>query len=258
LLALYSYQGSQHPTEFPSVENIEVTFIGSSLAGNALPTPVPENGVLGGARSCAILFVPAISEMLSTRLVAYAINSGVRTIFIEINAYATEYLTVDEPAILRSMTAGILQTGGRLTISVKALLKSDPKPDQTVDCGTPKPDRSLDAAQLSFQDFYRIHKTEPSHSDALRAVLARARDANVEVFFFYPPRPQSAVDMMGSGEFKDLNLHLERLADLYEVPLWYSPIPWPDDHFMDILAHTNERGRIRFQKELADWHRKRQ
>ena len=80
----------------------------------------------------------------------------------------------------------------------------------------------------------------------------------MEVLFYSPPRPLTSIRAIGSDGLEDLQQHVVKVADSFNVPLWISPLAWPDDHFMDILAHTNERGRIRFQKELADWHRKRQ
>ena len=249
---------------FPPLANAEIVFIGSSLTENALPSPEPESGVLEDGRSCAVLHVPGISEKISIRLLAYAIDSGVESIFLEITTYAQRYASINQPLFLSSMTFRLRQTGKRLFINTRSLLNLAPKRklirklNQDVDCGVPKGKNTFDPKQIPSKKYYHFVKTEPSFGEQFRAQLARASKAGVEVIFFSPPRPQSAIDRMGADEFADLNAHLDHMSASYGVPLWYSSKPWPDDHFMDIQAHTNERGRIRFQKELADWYRARQ
>jgi hypothetical protein len=254
LLSSYSETEAQYPRSFASAMNSNIVFIGSSLTGHSLPAVKPAHGILGDDRSSTILSVAGISERFSNRLLADAIDSGAETIFLEINAYAHHYMDLAEPAFLVPMVVALGETGAKLTFVVKAFFKVGQNRNHIIQIGARKTDQTLDTEQLRPGDYYRFQKIEPSYGDELQALLARAKDTNVEVFFFSPPRPQSAVSMMGNDEFADLHFHLEHIAALYDVPLWYSPVPWPDDHVMDILAHTNVRGRIRFQKELAQWY----
>jgi len=248
----------QYPQDFASALNLDIVFIGSSLTGNALPATELAHGVLGDGRSSAILSVDGISEWLTTRLLADAIDSGAETIFLEINAYAHNYANRAEPAFVSAITWAMREAGLRLTLKVKTLLNLSQNRSRVVRLGAGKGDRTIDPEKLRPLDYYDFQKIEPAFGDELKVQLARARKVNVEVIFFSPPRPQSIVSMIGNEEFADLHSHLNHIATIYDVPLWYSPIPWPDDHFMDILAHTNVRGRLRFQKELAEWYGTRQ
>ena len=112
---------------FPPLANAEIIFIGSSLTENALPSSEPESGVLEDGRSCAVLHVPGISEKVSIRLLAYAIDSGVESIFLEITTYAQSYANINQPLFLSSMTYRLRQTGKRLLINIRSLLNLAPK-----------------------------------------------------------------------------------------------------------------------------------
>ena len=258
LLSLYDGLVVQYPENFASRMDVEIVFIGSSLNRAALPAKVPRGGVLGDGRSAEILSIDGISERQSTRLLGEALDSGVETIFLEINAYAHEYVGMTESVVLAGLARRMSDLGADLTLSAKALFDVERQPGRTLHLGGIAKDRTLTAAQSTAEQYYRFRPLEPSFGDELRFQLTRARNANIEVIFFSPPRPQLAVNMIGQSEFADLHAHLERIAAVYGVPLWHSPEPWPDDHFMDILAHANERGRARFRRELAEWYGARQ
>jgi hypothetical protein len=247
-----------YPGNFASAMNANIVFIGSSLTAQALPVEDPEHGILGDGRSSAILSVAGLSERLSNQLLAHAIESGVETVLLEINPYAQDHRDLGEPAFLASGVRTIRETGARMRSAVRPIFNLGPHPNHVIRLGGRKFDRILEAKQLQANDYYGFLKIQPIYSDELQNLMARAREAKVEVIFFSPPRPQSTINVMGSAEFADLNSHLNRIAASFGVPLWYSPIPWPDDHFMDVLAHPNVRGRIRFQEELALWYGARQ
>ena len=258
-----------YPKNFTSAMNADVVFIGSSLTGHALPASLPEQGVLGDSRSTAILYVNGLTENLSTQLLADAIDSDVETVFLEINQYAGGFWRSvnksdfqkslnNKPNFLNPWVRVIQEFGKRLTRRFNVLLNIiSPNRIRTVRLGPSSNDGTIDAKQLEQLDNIRFTKREPHFGDELQIQLMRAREVNVEVIFFSPPRPQSVVNEMGNDVYKDLQVHMERIAAAYDVPLWYSPIPWPDDHFWDIMAHANARGRIRFQQELAQWYKAR-
>lgn len=258
VLEAYDEGAQQYPRGFPPLAGAKIVFIGSSLTRFALPVPESKQGVLGDGRACAMFALPDISQQLSTRLLAHAVDAGAETVFLEINAYAHDYEHASEATPLNDMTRALRRTSNRLVSTVRSLLSGVPKKNYTLACRARKTTRNLDAAQLLPGDFYRINPIEPSHPEALQGSLARARAAGVEVFFFSPPRPESLVENLGNEEYAALVAHLEGIAAKQGAPLWYSPAPWPDDHFMDILAHTNQRGRLRFQQELTRWYEARQ
>jgi hypothetical protein len=254
VISTWNETAQHYPSGLPPIPDAQIVFIGSSLTAFALPIKEPAEGVLADGRSCAMLSLPGISERLSTRLLAHALESGAETVFLEINAYAHEYVDEAEPAIGRWIVNGMRDAGARLAISVKSLFKSAPKPNYVVKCRGGNANRTLDTAKLLPRDFYRFQTTEPSRPDELEALITRAREAGVEVIFFSPPRPRVLVDKLGDEDFAEFLAHLDHVAASQGVPLWYSPAPWPDDHFMDILAHANERGRHRFRQDLIQWY----
>ncbi|MFC1605789.1 hypothetical protein ACFL33_02870 [Pseudomonadota bacterium] len=258
LLSNYEEATRQHVSDLSSSANADIVFIGSSLTATALPSTESVGGVLGQGRSCAMLAVPAISERNSNRLLANAIDGGALIIFVEINAYAHDHADLIEPLALRAMVDGLSGAGYRLAMSAKEALKISPLPKFDTKCAAPSTTLNLDTERLAPSAFYGFQEIEPSYPDELERLLARAREAGAEVMFISPPRPQSLVNELGEEEFAALLAHIRHLAEEYGVPVWYSPQPWPDDHFMDILAHTNELGRARFQRELAEWYEARQ
>ena len=260
VLVLGAYdEGAQHyPRDYPPLAGAKIVFIGSSLTRSALPASRSEQGVLGDGRSCAMFAIPNISEQLSTRLLGHALEVGAETVFLEINAYAQDYESTTEAALLRNLGHALRTTGVRLVNNLKSLLPWVPGKIYALECRARNTTRTLDAAKLSPGDFYRLRRIEPSHPEQLQGLLARARDSGVEVIFFSTPRPQSLVDSLEAGEFAAHLEHLKSIAAVQGVPLWFAPAPWPDDHFMDILAHANQRGRLRFQQELSRWYAARQ
>ena len=258
LLSSYREAETQTPQDIASALNVDIVFIGSSLTRHALPANGLTQGILEDGRTSTILSVPAISERHSTKLLAVAIDSGAETVFLEINAYAHVFITLAEPELTGPMVKTLSDIAARMTFIVKSSLNMGRDARHIVLFGARKTDRTLDVEQLQAKHYYRFLKTEPSYSAELQGQLLRARDTNVEVFFFSPPRPASAVSKMGKDEFADLHSHLHHISTLFDVPLWISPVAWPDDHFMDIFAHTNARGRIRFQKELTQWYKEKQ
>lgn len=254
VIMTYDETEQQYPKGLPELQDARIVFIGSSLTAFALPRKEAARGVLGDGRSCAMLSVPGISEALSTRLLAHAIDSGAETVFLEINAYAHEYLDVAEPAIAHFIVNGMREAGSRLATSVKSLFRPVPRPNYVIKCRAGNADRTLDAAQLFPRDYYRFRFIEPGYGDELKDLLAQAREKNIEILFFSPPRPRSLVQRLENGEFAAFLAHLDHIAAAYDLPLWRAPAAWPDDHFMDILAHANERGRARFRHELTQWY----
>jgi hypothetical protein len=248
----------RYPEAYASVANVNVLFIGSSLIGSALPAPEPARGMLEDGRSCAILSINGISERDSNMLLADAIGSGVETVFLEINTYAHNHFNPVESTFRQSIEVTMRGIGGRLTFFFRSIFNLSATPYKAIRLGAWDRDGRLDVKKSRPANFHRLVKIQPSRRDELHALLADARDANVEVIFVSQPRPQSAVDMMGTEEFSDLHSHLDDIAASFGLPLWYPPIPWPDDHFIDINAHANVIGRIRFQKELASWYGARQ
>ena len=251
LLSVGRAEEVQYPPDFTSAMSVDIVFIGSSLAGTALPATELMQGTLGDGRSSAILSVEGIPECLTTRLLTDAIDSGAKTIFLEINAYAHDYVFGAEPAFVNAITRAMREAGEILTLKIRVIFNFRTR---VVRFGAMNMDGTFDPKQLRPIDYYRFKTIEPTYGDELQAQLARAKKANVEVFFFSPPRPQSAINVIGNDEFADLQSHMNNIAAFYDLPLWYSPIPWPDDHFMDIMAHANARGRFRFRKELSQWY----
>jgi len=238
-------------------DNLQIVFIGSSLTRSALPGTDPPHGILGDGRASSIRSMNHISERITNTLLADAIDSGAETVFLEINAYAHDYIDLLEPAFLGPLVVALRETSAQLRFIIKRLLNL-PRNTRIVWLDRSTADETLDAKQLRPNDYYRLLKFEPSYPDELQALLARAGEADVEVFFFSPPRPISAVSMMGEDEFADLNSHIETIAASFAIPLWSSPAAWPDDHFMEIHAHANMLGRKRFQQELSQWYGERQ
>ncbi len=257
LLAIDVEEELQYSQSVATADHVNILFIGSSLTKSALPATEPTHGILGDGRSSDIRSVNDISERVSNTLLADAISSGAETVFLEINAYAHDYVQLLEPAFLGPYVMTLRETDVKLKFVLKRLLNSR-WGSTTVWLDRNIADQTLDVEQLQSNDFYRLLKIEPSNPDELQTLLAGARDVNVEVFFFSPPRPQSAVSMMGEDEFAALQSHIGRIAAFFGVPLWSSPGAWPDDHFMNIHAHTNVQGRKRFQEELAQWYGARQ
>ena len=252
--------------EMPDVDGAEIIFIGSSLTVHLLPATESGDGVLGDRRSVAMLAAPAISERLTTRLLAHAIESGAETVMIEVNAYVhdfSEYSRSDrplgEPLFTIHLANRLRQLGARLTINFKRLFSDNPGVPvafykRPIDGG----DSALDFGAVASEDYYRLIPLEPVDPGELRRLLERARAAGTEVLFFYPPRPRSAVRLTGEAEFARMVEHVSAVAGEFRVPLWYSSSGWPDDHFIDIKAHVNARGRARFLRDLARWYGDRQ
>ena len=247
----------EYPEQFDTVRSAKVFFIGSSLTATALPLDEPERGLLGDSRPAAILSIDGMPEELSTRLLGEVLDLGAETVFLEINSYAHEYIDLRKPLVVSLLGFQVRRIGDRLAADFKALFHIGPSPKRVLRVGPRDVTRSLEPEKLNPDDFYRFNRIEPSHGDELRVQLARAGEMGVEVYFFSPPRPRAAVDKMGADEYSRLLEHVERLAADYGVALWHPPGAWPNDHFMDILAHANERGRQRFQRELSGWYRER-
>jgi len=263
LLSVHEEDAWVTPPKLPDLAGAQVVFIGSSLARFALPRQVPEGGVLGDERTCAMLATPGISEHLSTLMLEHAIVSGAETVFVEINAYALESLRLGEPAVLYPLVIGLRLAGDRMSRTLRGLAgalvpgRYDARqwPRGDLDCGAPgKEGDYLDVDQLAREDFYQLVAIEPAEPEALQRALDLARERGAEVIFFAPPRPRSVVDAMGSAQFARVQERLSRTAARFGVPLWSSPEPWPDDQFMDIRAHAAALGRTRFRDELVHWY----
>ena len=213
-----------------------------------------------------MLAAPAISERLTTRLLAHAIESGAETILLEVNAYVHDYsdysrgyLELGEPLFTAYLARYFRELGARLTVNFKRFWSDHPGAPvffykSPIDGG----DSPLDLGAVAPEDYYRLIPLEPVHPGELRRLLERARATGTEVFFFSPPRPRSVVTLIGEAEFVRMMEHVSAVAEDLRVPLWYSSSGWPDDHFIDIKAHVNARGRARFLRELARWYGDRQ
>lgn len=234
--------------------NSDIIFIGSSLTRSALPPIQPAPGYLEDGRSAAIVSIPGISEQYTTQLLAIAIDSGVQTVFLEINAYAHEYKRPLKSGEIASLSRFFSELGMKMTRAVWWLFNLGPTKSEQVKTGANKKNKTLDVSQVEKGSFYWFQLIMPSLGDDFQTQLTRAKNANTEVIFFSPPRPESLFIETGHGGLSKLNDHVVRVASTYDVPIWYSPAPWPDDHFMDIMAHANELGRRRFQRELAQWY----
>lgn len=250
----------------PDVDGAEIIFIGSSLTVHLLPVAESADGIFSDRRSAAMLAAPAISERLTTRLLAHALESGAETVMVEINAYVQDYseysrssLPLGEPLFTIRLANRFRLLGARLTINFKRLFSDNPGAPvafykSPIDGG----DSALDFGAVGSEDYYRLIPLEPVDPGELRSLLERARAAGTEVLLFYPPRPRSFVTLIGEAEFVRMIEHVSAVAEEFRVPLWYSSSGWPDDHFIDIKAHVNARGRARFLRELARWYGDRQ
>ena len=246
----------------PDVDGAEIVVIGSSLTAHLLPGPESAGGVLGDRRTSAMLAVPGISERLTTRLLAHAIGSGAETVLIEINAYVHDYSEysrahrgLGEPLFTMHLAGYFRDLGARLTLNFKRLFFAIAHAPVTfyenpVDGGK----TALDFAAVASEDYYRLFSLEPAYPDELGKLLEKARAADTEVLFFSPPRPRSAVRLIGSAEFARMVEHVSDVAREFGVPVWYATSAWPDDQFIDIKAHVNARGRDRFLRELSRWY----
>jgi hypothetical protein len=152
------------------------------------------------------------------------------------------------------MVIGLREAGYRLAMSAKSVLNISALPRFKSRCASRKINGVLDGEQILPRDYYRFVAIEPAYPGDLERLLARAKVAGVEVILFSPPRPQSVINMLGQNEYLALLDHLDYIAAKYSAPIWYSRHAWPDDHFIDIMAHTNERGRVRFQREIVEWY----
>lgn len=255
LLAVYHTVGPRHSHLSELEMDVDIVFIGSSLAAHALPVGDLPRGVIEDGRTHEVFSAPGITEELSNKLLARAVDSGAQTIFVEINAYAHEMIPTSEPALVGPFEPAMKEIGSRMTIAARSLLGMKSPPVHIVSTGSRKTERTLDPRGLQPSQFYWFLEHEPADPEELRDLLARAREAGVEVLFFSPPRPLTSIRAIGSDGLEDLQQHVVKVADSFNVPLWLSPLPWPDDHFMDINAHTNSLGRTRFQKELTQWYR---
>lgn len=236
-----------------SAEHFKILFIGSSLTKSALPEKDPPRGILGDDRAADIRYVFNIPERISNTLLGEAIDSGAETVFLEINAYAQHYVPLLEPRFLWPIIVELRETSVRLRYVIKRMLGL-PHRSRTVWRERSATNQTLDTRKIETNELYKLVAIEPSYPEDLQLLLKRARAADVEVFFFSPPRPQSIASAMEEEAFTALNAHIRHIAALYDVPLWASPDAWPDDHFMDIEAHANELGRQRFQQALAEWY----
>lgn len=232
----------------------EVVFIGSSLTRHGLPPSIRETGVLEDGRSCSMLAIPGISEKWSTRLLSHAIEAGAETIFLEINAYAHEYVDWNEPVLVQTLVKSMREIGRRLTLTVKSYFGRTFDAQGDTQCVAPPNGQVLVVARLVSRDYYRFKEIEPAHPRALESQLALARANGIEVIFFSPPRPAALVSMLGSEGFSDLHAHLLEISREFDVPIWYAAEAWSDEYFMDILAHLNSDGRERLKLELAQWY----
>jgi hypothetical protein len=246
------------PDDYSKAVGAEIVFIGSSLTGHALPAGAPPTGYLGDGRRTAIVWVDGIPERVTNRLLKDAIDAGAETVLLEVNAYAQRYADPTADLFIDALKHRLRWLGDTLTNTVKGLFGMDPRAPRRVRLGAQASSGLMEEGGIAPDLRYRIRRTSPDDPEGLRTLLDRARRAGVRVFLFSPPRPQSAVVMIGKEEYSALLAHLEAFADEFGLPLWTSPDPWPDDHFMDILAHTNERGRDRFQRELSRWYRARE
>jgi len=247
---------------WPDIGEAEIVFIGSSLTAHLVPVAEPASGVFGDHRLAAMLAVPGISERMTTRLLAYANDSGAKTVLVEINAYSQDYMEysrshprLGEPFFSSRLARSFQELGARLTLNFKRLLFELPPAQlnfykHPVDGGK----SALHFQAVAPEDYYRLLPLEPAHPDELGRLLERARSTSTEVVFFLPPRPLSAVKLIGYAEFERIIEHASELAREFRVSLWYSPAGWPDNHFIDIKAHVNARGRERFLQELANWY----
>jgi hypothetical protein len=259
------YEG--YPSEdLPNIGEAEIIFIGSSLTAHLVPGAAPASGVFGDHRLAAMLAVPGISEQMTTRLLAYAIESGAATVLVEINAYAHEYTRysrshpgLGEPAFTAQLARYFRELGASLTLNFKRLLVDTPHVPVTfykdpVDGGN----RTLNIKAVAAEHYYRLSCLQPAYPEELGRLLEEARSASIEVLFFAPPRPLSVVNLIGEAEFAKVIECISDVAQEFRVPVWYSPSGWPDDQFIDISAHANARGRARFLHELANWYGDRQ
>jgi hypothetical protein len=253
----------QYPKErLPQINDAEIVFIGSSLTAQCAAGEDSVSGVFGDQRTSVTLAVPGISERMTTRLVAHAIDSGAETVMVEINAYAHDYIEysrnypgLGEPLFTARLARYFRDLGERLTLNLKSLL-FDPRRSPLAVHRNPMDlgNSTFDFKAVDSADYYRLLPVEPVYPDELGRVLERARSLNTQVFFFSPPRPLSVVKLIGDAEYARIIEHISTLARKFGVPVWYSPSGWPDDNFLDIHAHVNGRGRARFLHELANWY----
>lgn len=251
-----SYPGPEvrYPPDFEHLLESDIVFIGSSLTEHAFPHQVPRNGRLGDRRRSTILSTGQIPEWLTTRLLGDAIDAGVETIFVEINAYGHRYAALTGPAFLEPPERWLRHLGVRLSTQVRILLGLGERRHWVVKEGSRRDRKTLNPKRLGSRHYYRFRLTGPQHPEELEARLNDAGNAGVEVIFFSPPRPESVVRAMGEEHYLEMQAHLRELATQWGVALWLPEEAWPDDHFMDVMAHANPRGRRRFQAELAEWY----
>jgi hypothetical protein len=203
---------------------------------------------------------------MTDRLIAHAMESGAQTLFVEVNAYVQDYieysrsyLDLGEPVFTARLARSLREFGARVTMNFKHQVFGIPFPQKTF---YPSPvnggSGSFDFNGLAVEEYYRILELNPAYPTEIRRLIQAAGASGVDLIFFSPPRPASAVHMLGEDRFARMLAHTEDVADDLGVPLWYSSSGWPDDHFIDIAAHVNARGRDRFLAELSGWYGSRQ
>jgi hypothetical protein len=74
------------------------------------------------------------------------------------------------------------------------------------------------------------------------------------VLLFWPPVPEGGFGR-DQVRYDEIRRHITGLANVYALSLWISPVPWPDELFLDNFGHLNDKGRERFAREIANWAR---
>ena len=240
------------PSNFDTLVSGNDLLIGSSLSWAALPAGNRFDNVLDPNRLTVVASLDSISESHSIQLLQAAADAGAHTVLLEVNALAHEYDGMRYNPLAATFASILSEFGKKMTLVARNAI------------GLPAADYGqvrLERLAANRQEFLlagpvvpRLFPRKIWDSSGFERVLAACVRQQTRVLLFWPPVPEGGFGR-DPVRYDQIRRHIIGLANLYTLPLWISPVPWPDEFFLDNFGHLNEKGSERFAREIAYWAR---
>ncbi|OJU52631.1 MAG: hypothetical protein BGO03_06355 [Mesorhizobium sp. 61-13] len=249
------------PGRFPQAP---VVVLGSSLMLHAFPEQGPAKWPIDDRRNYVRFAVNSMDEQQTLDLLDLVTKRPTEMVLVEINPIAFDFAFERQTqeawaswvlAPFNELRRFSIQTRRGLKIVVGAFGGTGAPIQQMM--ATAPPDQPFRIETDVLAKAYPLSLRSPREAPRLRRIIAKAREAGIEIVFVVPPRSASAESYMGKEAGVEAQKHFAALAQDFGVRLFQPAFAWPDRFFND-QAHLNRAGALRFQEELADWWRQRQ
>lgn len=231
---------------------------------HAFPEQGPAKWPIDDRRNYVRFAVNSMDEQQTLDLLDLVTKRPTEMVLVEINPIAFDFAFERQTqeawaswvlAPFNELRRFSIQTRRGLKIVVGAFGGTGTPIQQMMD--TAPPDQPFRIETDVLAKAYPLSLRSPREAPRLRRIIAKAREAGIEIVFVVPPRSASAENYMGTEAGIEAQKHFAALAQDFGVRLFQPAFAWPDRFFND-QAHLNRAGALRFQEELADWWRQRQ